>query len=83
RIDAEVRFSSIGYIQRGGMPTVRSRILANLFSAKAVEMIFEDKKDLMVGIIDNKISENELTGKKRVIGEREIYMLNLAEKLAI
>ncbi len=83
RIDAEVRFSSIGYIQRGGTPTLRSRILANLFGAKAVEMIFDGKKNVMVGIIDNRIRESELSGKKRVIGEREIYMLNLAEKLAI
>lgn len=83
RVDAEVRFSSIGYIQRGGTPTLRSRILANLFSSKAVEMIFEDKKDFMVGIIDNKIRESELSGKKRIISEREIYMLSLAEKLAI
>jgi len=82
-VDAEVRFSSIGYIQRGGIPTVRSRILANLFSSKAVEMIFDGKKDFMVGIVDNRIVEKTLSGKKRVLGERELHMLNLAEKLAI
>jgi hypothetical protein len=46
-------------------------------------MIFDGKKDFMVGIVDNKIVEKTLSGKKRVLGERELHMLNLAEKLAI
>jgi len=82
-VDAEVRFSSIGYIQRGGAPTVRSRILANLFSSKAVEMVLDGKGDSMVGIVGDKIVEGKLSGKKRTLGEREVHMLNLAERLAI
>jgi 6-phosphofructokinase 1 len=35
----EVRLSIIGYAQRGGNPTARSRLLANLFANRAVELL--------------------------------------------
>jgi 6-phosphofructokinase 1 len=46
----EVRFTKLGYIQRGGSPTARSRLLADLYGTRAVELILTGEKNLMVGI---------------------------------
>ena len=83
KVDAEVRFSSIGYIQRGGSPTVRSRVLANLFGQKAVECLLEGKKEVMVSIVNDEIVTNPLEGLKRTLSDKDLKMLNLVEKLAI
>jgi 6-phosphofructokinase 1 len=82
-IDAEVRFSSIGYIQRGGSPTVRSRVLATLFGSKAVESLLIGKKDIMIGINDGNVCIRPLTGNKRTLSEKDIAMLTIAKNLAI
>ncbi|MGD0329348.1 MAG: ATP-dependent 6-phosphofructokinase [Nitrososphaeria archaeon] len=82
-IDAEVRFSSLGYIQRGGSPTVRSRVLATLFGSKAVESLLDSKKNVMVGIDNGEICTRTLTGGKRVLSEKDITMLKIAKDLAI
>ena len=37
--ESEVRLSIVGYAQRGGSPTARSRLLASLFAEKAVDLI--------------------------------------------
>ena len=41
--ESEVRLSILGYAQRGGSPTARSRLLASLFAERAVELICEGK----------------------------------------
>ena len=82
-IDAEVRFSSIGYIQRGGSPTVRSRVLATLFGSKGVESLLVGKKDVMVGINNGEICTSPLTGNKRTLSEKDVVMLKIAKNLAI
>src|SRR5674476_486315 len=48
--DSEVRLSILGYAQRGGSPTARSRLLASLFAERAVELICEEKGNLAVGL---------------------------------
>lgn len=83
KVDAEVRFSSIGYIQRGGSPTVRSRVLANLFGQKAVECLLEGKNEVMVSIVDDEILTSPLKGLKRTLSDKDLKMLDLVEKLAI
>lgn len=83
KVDAEVRFSSIGYIQRGGSPTVRSRVLANLFGQKAVECLLEGKKEVMVSMVDDEIATSPLEGLKRTLSDKDLKMLDLVEKLAI
>jgi len=44
----ETRVSSLGYIQRGGSPSGRSRILASQFGSAAVELIIKGKKSRLV-----------------------------------
>lgn len=47
-IEAEVRATVLGHVQRGGSPTARDRILAASFGAHAIELIKEGKSDRMV-----------------------------------
>jgi len=44
---AKVRVSKLGYIQRGGSPSVDSRVLGGVFGYEAVELLKKGKKNLM------------------------------------
>lgn len=56
-----VRESILGYIQRGGAPSFRSRMLASLFGAFSVDTLSKNpEKAKMVGIRDDKIVTCEL-----------------------
>ena len=48
--ESEVRLSILGYAQRGGSPTARSRLLASLFADKAVELICQGQGNMAVGL---------------------------------
>lgn len=52
----DVRVSVLGHIQRGGTPSCFDRVLASRMGVKAVEALLEGKTNLMVGIMDNKIT---------------------------
>jgi len=43
----KVRVSKLGYIQRGGSPSVDSRLLASIFGWQAVNLLKNKKKNLM------------------------------------
>ena len=79
---SEVRLSILGYAQRGGSPTARSRLLASLFAEKAVELICDDRDNMAVGLQSGKIVGYELdkaaNGKKTI----DLRMLKVAEMLA-
>ena len=54
--ESEVRLSIIGYAQRGGSPTARSRLLASLFAEKAVDLICEGKGNMAVGLQNGEVT---------------------------
>jgi 6-phosphofructokinase 1 len=80
---SEVRLSILGYAQRGGTPTARSRLLASLFAEKAVEAICEDQGNKAVGLQNGAIStlplEDAATKRKTL----DLRLLKVAEMLAI
>src|SRR5208337_1190265 len=53
--ESEVRLSILGYAQRGGSPTARSRLLASLFADKAVELISQEDGNSVVGLLNGRI----------------------------
>ena len=77
-VGCEVRVSILGHIQRGGSPSALDRILAAEFGKKAVELLLEEKSDLMVGIRSMKIKtckfEDIFEIKKQV--NKELYKLS-------
>lgn len=78
----EVRYSILGYIQRGGVPTAHSRILAERFGEKAVELILKGEKTKIVGIKNDKIIVSPLEYAWKGSKELDQKMYKLAEILA-
>jgi len=64
--DYDTRVTVLGHIQRGGSPSCFDRVLASRLCVKAVELLLEGKKNVMVGFVNNSIHdctlENALKG---------------------
>ncbi len=54
-IDIDIRVTTLGHIQRGGIPTAYDRILASRLGLAAVEGLMGGQKGVMAGIINNEI----------------------------
>ncbi len=53
--DFDIRTTTLGHIQRGGKPTCMDRVLACQLGSAAVEALLEGKRNLMVGVVNQKI----------------------------
>jgi 6-phosphofructokinase 1 len=80
---AEVRLSILGYAQRGGSPTARSRLLASLFAEKAVELVYEGKGNMAVGLQKGVVTSIELEKAAKNRKQLDLRLLKVAEMLAI
>jgi len=82
-IGFETRTTVLGHYQRGGAPTVFDRLLGSRFGKKAVELMAEGKRGIMIGISCSVLSvyplELVVNGKKSPDGD----LLQLAEVLGI
>jgi len=79
---AEVRLSILGYAQRGGNPTARSRLLANLFANKAVELLLKKQGNRIVGLQKGRITSIELEKSYKKEKPLDLSLLQLAKILA-
>jgi 6-phosphofructokinase 1 len=52
----DAKVTVLGHIQRGGSPTCFDRVLASRLCVKAVELLMDGKRDVMVGIMNNDIT---------------------------
>jgi 6-phosphofructokinase 1 len=66
----EARVSVLGHMQRGGSPSCYDRVLASRLSVKAVELLLDGQTNLMVGVINDKVSTTDL--EKAVKGHHQI-----------
>ena len=57
----DIKVTILGHLQRGGSPTYFDRVLASKMGIAAVEGLMQGKKDVMVGMKDNKIVYNDFT----------------------
>jgi 6-phosphofructokinase 1 len=78
----EVRLSILGYAQRGGSPTARSRLLANLFANEAVELLSQEQGKKMVGLQKGKVTGIELEKACKTDKPLDLTLLKLADILA-
>ena len=73
----------LGYIQRGGSPTTRDRVLASLMGAKATELLKEGHVNRLVVLKNNVIShvdaEEGLNMKKSI----DQYMFEINRILSL
>lgn len=77
RTGRETRLVVLSYLQRGGSPTLRDRILATLTGAKAVELLKADSASKAIGTLEGEIAafdlEDALKQKREI--DREMYDL--------
>jgi len=79
---AEVRLSILGYAQRGGNPTARSRLLAGLFANKAIELLSKEQGNKIVGLQKGGITSIELEKSCKTEKPLDLKLLKLANILA-
>ena len=82
-VKTEVRVSVLGYVQRGGSPTARSRLLANLFAEKAIQLLLDGVGNKLVGIQKDERTATDLREVCTRQKPLNLDLLDLAEKLAI
>ena len=56
----DVRVSVLGHMQRGGSPSCFDRVLASRLGVKAVEILIDNKTNLMVGLKNNIVITTDL-----------------------
>ena len=81
--DREIRYTVLGYIQRGGRPTYLTRKLATIFGNKAVEILINGKYGYMVGIQGNEIVYiplSEVVSKTKPV---KLEYLDIIQKMSV
>ncbi|MCM8784757.1 MAG: 6-phosphofructokinase [Candidatus Omnitrophica bacterium] len=81
--EREIRYTVLGYIQRGGKPTYLTRKLATIFGNKAVELLLKNKYGYMVGIKGEEIVEVPLIDVVSKKKKPNINYLNIIKEMAI
>ncbi len=73
----EARTVVPGYIQRGGSPTEKDRLIATMTAAKAVDLLYDDEDSKAVGVFNGKVVAMDLQEALEVKGEfnRDLYDL--------
>lgn len=56
----ETRFARLAHVQRGGSPTLRDRLTASVMGNRAVELLLEGKKNLVVCLRDDRIVDCDI-----------------------
>jgi len=80
--ESDVRLSILGYAQRGGSPTARSRLLASLFAEKAVDLICQEKGNSAVGLQNGTIMGYDLEIAAKSRKPIDLRLLDVADMLA-
>jgi 6-phosphofructokinase 1 len=79
----EVRLTVLGYIQRGGTPTARSRVLACQFGNKAIESLASGECKRMVGVKGEEVVSVDLDYSWREEKKIDLRRYRLAEILSL
>jgi 6-phosphofructokinase 1 len=79
---SEVRLSILGYAQRGGSPTARSRLLANLFAKEAIRLLIHGQGNKVVGLQNGQIKSIGLEKSCKTQKPLDLSLLELANTLA-
>ena len=76
----DMRVTTLGHIQRGGTPSAYDRILASRLGLGAVEGLLDGKKNVMVGIINNRLVYTPLSeaiGRSKPIKNELLRMVSI------
>ncbi|MEZ4386350.1 MAG: ATP-dependent 6-phosphofructokinase [Candidatus Krumholzibacteriia bacterium] len=70
RTRTEARVTSLGHVQRGGVPTAADRLLTTRLGAKAVELLAAGTYNVMVAVRGDRcvpVPLEEVTGRKKLV----------------
>ena len=59
-VTGSIKTTTLGYIQRGGTPSMFDRLIAAEFAIRAVDLLIEGKGGRVVGIRNNQIIDDEI-----------------------
>jgi len=79
----DIRVSVLGHIQRGGNPSCMDRVNSSRMGFSAVEALSERKKNVMVGIINNKVAFTPFKNAVKHIQELHPDLQKMMRVLAI
>jgi 6-phosphofructokinase 1 len=79
----DIKVTILGHLQRGGSPTYFDRVLASRMGIASVEGLLSGKKDVMVGIRNNKIVYNDFDAIMNQHHEIDPELLRIAKILSI
>ena len=89
-IGIEAKFARLAHVQRGGAPTLRDRLTATVMGVRAVELIIEGKKNLVVCMRGGKIEELDIvyalnldSRYKGKMGDEEFAKLDASEQASM
>jgi 6-phosphofructokinase 1 len=78
----EVRLTVLGYAQRGGSPSARSRLLAILFANGAVKLLTKSQGNRVVGLQNGNVTSMDLEKSCSKEKPLDLNLLGLANVLA-
>jgi 6-phosphofructokinase 1 len=79
---SEVRLTILGYVQRGGSPTARSRLLASLFAEKSIELLCQGQRNMAVAFQNGTVKSVPFEKVCKKNKPLDLRLMNLAEMLA-
>ncbi len=78
--DLDIRVTTLGHIQRGGIPTAFDRILASRLGLGALEGLLRGEKNVMAGVVNNQLIYtpfHDTITKKKPVSEDLIRMVEI------
>lgn len=79
----EIRTVVLAYLQRGGSPSSRDRILATLTANRAVELLRDDKESMAIGVQNGEVIEIPIEEAVEIKREVDLELLPLIDVLSI
>ena len=78
--DLDIRVTTLGHIQRGGIPTAFDRILASRLGLGALEGLLRGEKNVMAGVVNNQLIYtpfHDTITKKKPVSEDLFRMVEI------
>ncbi|MEA4922772.1 MAG: 6-phosphofructokinase [Eubacteriaceae bacterium] len=79
----EVRTVVLAYLQRGGSPSAKDRMMASLMGSRAVELLMADESNIAVGMDGSLIKDTPLEKAVEIEREADLELLSLIDMLSI
>ncbi|MDR1598211.1 MAG: ATP-dependent 6-phosphofructokinase [Holosporales bacterium] len=85
QISADVRFVSLGHVQRGGRPRIKDRLLASRFGVHAVDLIAKKQFSRVIVVVNGKMADIHISEVANVLQTVDVKgeMVHVAKSLGI